>query len=59
MDKKLLDLAQEDSRLIITTVYDILNIIPSTNSLLYMSQSAADLLILQDKFREQISLDLK
>lgn len=59
MDKNLLDLAQADSRLIITTLYVILNIIPSTNSSLYISQSTANLLILKDKFREQISLDLQ
>lgn len=56
--KKLLDLAQADSRLITTNSlchfeYHSLYKLP-----LYVSQSTADLL-LRAKFREQISLDLK
>lgn len=55
----LLELAQTDFRLIIATIQVIWNIIHSTNSPLYRSQPTANLLILQHKFRMQISLDSK
>lgn len=60
LDKNLLlELAQADFRLITATVHVIWSIFPSANSPLYRSQPTANLLIFQDNFRMQISLDSK